>query len=63
MSYKIELTSNFQKEAKRFSKKYSSFKKELSDLFELLSENPQCGTPLGNNIYKIRNRFKEQRKV
>jgi mRNA-degrading endonuclease RelE of RelBE toxin-antitoxin system len=54
MSYKIEVTSNFQKEAKRLSKKYSSFKKELSDLFELLSEFPQSGTPLGNNIYKIR---------
>ncbi|MBY0425379.1 MAG: type II toxin-antitoxin system RelE/ParE family toxin [Cytophagales bacterium] len=54
MSYKVELTENFKKEAKRLTKKYPSLKIELKELFEELAENPTLGTPLGNDIYKIR---------
>ena len=54
MSYNVELSTNFKKEAKRLSKKYPSLKIELSELFEQLEENPTIGTPLGNDIYKIR---------
>lgn len=54
MSYNIELSANFKKEAKRLSKKYPSLKTELSELFDELQENPTLGTPLGNDIYKIR---------
>ena len=54
MSYKIELSANFKKEAKRLTKKYPSLKKELAELFTQLEENPTTGTPLGNDIYKIR---------
>ena len=54
MNYSIELTANFKKEAKRLSKKYPSFKSELSELIEQLEVNPTLGTPLGNDIYKIR---------
>jgi mRNA-degrading endonuclease RelE of RelBE toxin-antitoxin system len=54
MSYKIELSSNFKKEAKRLIKKYPSLKSELTILFTELEENPTNGTPLGNDIYKIR---------
>ena len=54
MSYKIELSANFKKEAKKLIKKYSSLKTELADLFIELEENPTTGTPLGNDIYKIR---------
>jgi mRNA-degrading endonuclease RelE of RelBE toxin-antitoxin system len=54
MSYSIELSSNFKKEAKRLSKKYPSLKKELAELFTELEDNPTLGTPLGNDIYKIR---------
>ena len=54
MSYSIELSANFKKEAKRLSKKYPSLKKELAELFAELEENPTTGTPLGNDIYKIR---------
>ena len=54
MSYNVELSANFKKEAKRLSKKYPSLKIELSELFEQLEENPTIGTPLGNDIYKIR---------
>lgn len=54
MSYSIELSANFKKEAKRLSKKYPSLKTELAELFSKLEENPTIGTPLGNDIYKIR---------
>jgi len=54
MSYKIELSANFKKEAKRLTKKYPSLKTELAELFTELEENPTTGTPLGNDIYKIR---------
>src|ERR1700733_5285287 len=54
MSYSIELSQNFKKEAKKLIKKYASLKTELAHLFSELEENPTLGTPLGNNIYKIR---------
>jgi mRNA-degrading endonuclease RelE of RelBE toxin-antitoxin system len=54
MSYNIELSANFKKEAKRLTKKYPSLKSELAELFTKLEENPTIGTPLGNDIYKIR---------
>ncbi len=54
MSYSIELSANFKKEAKRLAKKYPSLKTELAELFAELEENPTLGIPLGNNIYKIR---------
>lgn len=54
MSYKIVLSANFKKEAKRLIKKYPSLKAELAILFSELEENPIIGTPLGNDIYKIR---------
>ena len=54
MSYNIELSDNFKKEAKKLCKKYASLKPELIELFSKLEENPFLGTPLGNDIYKIR---------
>jgi mRNA-degrading endonuclease RelE of RelBE toxin-antitoxin system len=54
MSYSIELSANFKKEAKRLIKKYPSLKMELVELFSKLEENPTLGTPFGNDIYKIR---------
>jgi len=54
MSYKVELSANFKKEARKVVKKYPSLKAELAGLFEELETNPTMGTPMGNNIYKIR---------
>lgn len=54
MSYKIELTDNFKKEAKKLIKKYASLRSELAELGKELAENPTLGTPLGNDVYKIR---------
>ena len=54
MSYNIVPLENFKKEAKRLIKKYASLKSELLELNEQLEKNPTIGTPLGNDIYKIR---------
>ena len=54
MSYIVELSDNFKKEAKRLIKKYPSLKTELAQLFTELEANPTLGTHLGNDIYKIR---------
>jgi len=54
MGYKIFAITPFLKEAKRLVKKYPSLKKELSELENQLSENPNIGTPLGRNCFKIR---------
>ena len=39
MSYNIELSANFKKEAKRLIKKYPSLKTELEELFTKLEKN------------------------
>ncbi len=54
MSYNILLTDHFKREAKKLIKKYASLSSELSNLFDELAVNPTLGTPLGNDIYKIR---------
>ncbi len=54
MNYSIVLSDVFKKEAKRLSKKYPSLKSELEKLGNELSKNPTYGTPLGNDVYKIR---------
>jgi mRNA-degrading endonuclease RelE of RelBE toxin-antitoxin system len=54
MSYKIEITDNFKKEAKKLIKKYASLRTEIEELGKELAENPTTGTPLGNDVYKIR---------
>jgi len=54
MSYSVELSSNFKKEAKKLIKKYPSLKIELVKLFLELEQNPTLGISLGDNIYKIR---------
>jgi mRNA-degrading endonuclease RelE of RelBE toxin-antitoxin system len=53
MSYKIELTDNFKKEAKKLIKKYASLRAEIAELGKELAENPKLGTHLGNDVYKI----------
>jgi mRNA-degrading endonuclease RelE of RelBE toxin-antitoxin system len=54
MSYKIELTDNFKKEAKKLIKKYASLRTEIAELGKELADNPTTGKPLGNDVYKIR---------
>ncbi|MBS1622778.1 MAG: hypothetical protein JST83_02075 [Bacteroidetes bacterium] len=58
----VRLGLRFQKEAKRLIKKYPSLLSELSDLNSRLKEKPTSGTPLGNNLYKIRIAIKSKGK-
>jgi hypothetical protein len=47
MSFSIELTELFKKEAKKLTKKYRSLKVELEALGNELVENPTTGISLG----------------
>ena len=52
--YKIELTDDFKRDAKRLIKKYRSIASEINDLVESLETDPIQGEPLGKDCYKIR---------
>ncbi len=54
MCFEIIPILPFQRQAKRLIKKFPSLKKEVLTLIETLKENPQQGTPLGFDCYKIR---------
>lgn len=54
MSYSVFVIANFEKEAKRLIKKYPSLSQEIQELIQNLQQVPDMGTPIGNNVYKIR---------
>jgi hypothetical protein len=54
MSYNVKSIAVFEKQAKRLIKKYASLKKELLKLINELKENPEHGTAIGKNCFKIR---------
>jgi len=54
MSYKVQSIAVFEKQAKRLIKKYASLKNELFELVQSLKENPDQGSIIGKNCYKIR---------
>lgn len=54
MNYEVRTLPNFEKEAKRLSKKHRSLKKDLFKLIESLEKFPKQGEPLGNDFYKVR---------
>lgn len=62
MSHKVIPSDKFKKEAKRLIKKFPSLKQELLELGEVLTNEPGNGTPLGNNLYKIRLSIKSKGK-
>jgi mRNA-degrading endonuclease RelE of RelBE toxin-antitoxin system len=62
MSYNISLSDRFQKEAKRLSKRYASFKSDLIKLIEDLEENPIQGDNLGKSCYKVRLKIDSKQK-
>ncbi|MDD2779997.1 type II toxin-antitoxin system RelE/ParE family toxin [Sulfuricurvum sp.] len=51
---RIEPSPRFIKDAKTLAKKYKKLSDDLEFLQKTLLENPLSGTPLGNNIFKIR---------
>ena len=62
MSYSVIPSGKFKKEAKRLIKKFPSLKQELLELSIILSQQPDTGTSLGNDIYKIRVAIKSKGK-
>lgn len=54
MSYEVIAIPRFARDIKRLAKKYSSLKTEYAELVSTLSADPNQGTPLGNDCYKIR---------
>lgn len=52
--YKINPRKDFQRAAKRLSKKYRSLPDELDELVQSLRATPTLGTPIGRGCYKIR---------
>jgi hypothetical protein len=54
MNYSVLAISPFDRQLKRLLKKYPSIKAEFLSLIENLERNPDLGTSLGNNCFKIR---------
>ncbi len=54
MSFRIKTISVFERQAKRLIKKFPSLKKEIQGLINDLKEEPQNGTSIGHNCFKIR---------
>jgi hypothetical protein len=54
MSFKILLSDTFKRNFKQLAKKHLSLKSDLLNLIQSLENNPTQGTPLGNNLFKIR---------
>lgn len=62
MSFSVIPSDKFKREAKRLSKKFASLKQELFELNDVLTNKPETGTSLGNNIFKIRIAIKSKGK-
>ena len=54
MSYNIKSISVFERQAKRLMKKFPSLKKEIQSLINGLKEDPEQGTSIGHNCFKLR---------
>jgi len=54
MNFEVVPIPEFVKELKWLAKKYHSLKREVSALGDQLALDPQLGTPIGNDCYKIR---------
>ena len=54
MNYSVIPIDKFKKEVKRLIRKYPSLKNDLAALIKELTDEPEQGTALGNNFYKIR---------
>lgn len=61
-NYSVLLTNNFKREVKRLTKKYPSLKEETIALKETLTKEPQTGTRIAKNVYKIRLAIKSKGK-
>jgi len=62
MSYNIIPTRRFERELKRLVQKFPSLKSEFAELIAVIIQNPNIGTFIGNNCYKIRLAVSSKRK-
>ena len=62
MSYSFDTLEDFDREARRLSKHYASFKKDLTELIEELAENPMMGVDLGRGFRKVRMKIRSKGK-
>jgi len=51
MSYKVVVTSEFAKEAKRIAKKHSAIKADIAKLISDIANNPSCPKSLTSDDY------------
>ncbi len=54
MNFSVIPSDKFKREAKRLIKKFPSLKQELINLNAILEKEPETGTALGSDTYKIR---------
>ncbi|NOQ30450.1 MAG: hypothetical protein GQ570_04925 [Helicobacteraceae bacterium] len=54
MNYKIDTIPRFEKDVKKLKKPFPKIKNDLVKLINELSSNPELGTNLGENIFKVR---------
>jgi len=54
VSFAVESSLLFRRQAKRLLKKYPSLVLELEDLIASLAETPKQGVALGKDLYRIR---------
>ena len=54
MNYSVIETPDFKKFFKKLFKKFPSLKDDLADLIDVLENDYQIGTALGNNLFKAR---------
>ena len=57
MKYNVLTIPPFDRQLKRLAKKFPSLKAEYATLIDELEENPEKGSHLGNNCFKIRLRI------
>lgn len=53
MSYNVETSDSFERQAKSLFKRYKSLKGEISRLVDMLADEPNTGTAIGKSCYKI----------
>ena len=62
MSFNIQTTDDSERDIKQLSRRYRSFKENLSKLLDALEQDPQQGEPLGKDCYKVRLAISAKRK-
>ncbi|MCR5038208.1 MAG: addiction module toxin RelE [Bacteroidales bacterium] len=62
MKYEIKTIPPFDKELKALKKKYALIKDDLESLKRELEENPEAGTKIAEDIYKVRMAIKSKGK-